>query len=211
MRQRGLCPSQRGQSRHHIWEIYYVLQLLYRHTSGLIDNKRHPYASFVKHSLASVKACSAVEFLKRCLHGGAVVRGEYHQSVLAEPHAVEAVNEPSDGRIHVGYERGVTFCVHAPVAAVVVPRGVVNYVRLVRCIVSQVEKERTLLVALDERQRVVGRYVRVVAHMGVVSIGFNMDKAVAMEPVVRVIVRRVRLDRTYGPSIKFMKAAVVGC
>ena len=58
-----------------------------------------------------------------------------------------------------------------------------------RCIKSQIEEERILLVSLDEIDGIIGRNIRIVLDVLIVLICLDVDELVVVEPVVWIIVR----------------------
>ena len=77
--------------------------------------------------------------------------------------------------IHVSDERGVALDVDRPVLLSLVPRDIVDDIRLVGAVVGEVEEERVVLVAMDKGNGVIGRNLRVVAYMRIVSILINRN------------------------------------
>ena len=110
----------------------------------------------------------------------------------------------------MGHQRRVALGVRRPVALFVIPRCVVDVVRLVGRVVAEEEEERAVLVAVDELYGVVGRDLRVMAHVGVVGVLVDVDERVAVESVVGVVVRRVRVDGGDGPAVELVETPVVG-
>lgn len=139
-----------------------------------------------------------------------VVGSEYYECVLAQVQPVEFVEQPPYGLVFVGYERGVALGVDVPLL-VVIPCGVVYYVRLVRCVVGQVEEEGVVLVAVYEADGVVGRYVGVVAHVAVVLVVGDVDKLLVVEPPVGIVVGTVGIGRAYEPAVELVEATVERC
>ena len=75
---------------------------------------------------------------------------------------------------------------------------------------SQVEEERILLVPIHEGNGIVHAQIIVVDGMLPVGIFFNMDERVTMESVIRIIIGRITVDGGNSPSVKLVKAAMVG-
>ena len=58
-----------------------------------------------------------------------------------------------------------------------------------RCIKSQIEEERILLVSLDEIDGIISRNIRIVFDVLIVLICLDVDELVIVETVVWIIVR----------------------
>lgn len=58
-----------------------------------------------------------------------------------------------------------------------------------RCIKSQIEEERILLVSLDEIDGIISRNIRIVFDVLIVLICLDVDELVVVETVVWIIVR----------------------
>lgn len=58
-----------------------------------------------------------------------------------------------------------------------------------RCIKSQIEEERILLVSLDEIDGIIGRNIRIVLDVLILLICLDVDELVIVETVVWIIVR----------------------
>ena len=58
-----------------------------------------------------------------------------------------------------------------------------------RCIKSQIEEERILLVSLDEIDGIISRNIRIVFDVLIVFICLDVDELVIVETVVWIIVR----------------------
>ena len=206
--QRGLAAGDMCQGGHEVGEVHQVVYLSGWHSIGLVDDEGHLDASLVELALASFQPGAAVELLQRSLYGSAVVGGEDDECLLAQSQPFELVEQSADGRVHVGDERGVALGVGGPVALLVVPRGVVDVVGLVRRIVGQVEEERGILLPAYEGDGIVGGDVGVVAHVGIVGVLLDVGQLVVVEPPVGVVVGVVAVDGGYEPSVELVEAAV---
>ena len=185
----GLLRTGEGcEGRHHIWEVDDVVERLHGYAVGLVHDERHADAAFVELCLSASESGIAVEQLQWGLHGCAVIRSEDDECVVAELQLIQGFQQSADGCIHVGNERGISLVVHIP-RFVVIPRGVVDDVWLVGCIVGKIEEERMVPVALDEADGIIGRDIGVVLHVLVVLVCLDVDELVVVEAVVGIIIR----------------------
>ena len=111
--------------------------------------------------------------------------------------------------VHVGNEGGITLRVHRPLAMLVVPRGIVDVIRLVRGVIAEEKEEGVVPVPMDEGDSIVGRNLRIVAHMGIVGILFDMDEAVVPKTIIGIVIRRVAVNGGNGPTIKLVETTMV--
>lgn len=77
-----------------------------------------------------------------------------------------------------------------------------------RCIKSQIEEERILLVSLDEIDGIIGRNIRIVLDVLIVLICLDVDELVIVETVVWIIVRWIGFYRTDQPSVELVKTTI---
>ena len=173
---------------HEVGEVNQVAEVLHRHLSGLVYDERNPYAALIELPLVAFEARSAVQLFERSHDSRAVIRREDNQCVLPQAQSVERAQNPSDVIVHVCHQGGIALGVGAPVALVVIPRRVVDVVRLVRSVVSQIKEEGMVLLTVDKGYGIIGRNLGVVPHMGVVLVLTDVDEAVAMKAIVGIII-----------------------
>ena len=201
---------QRGEGWHEVGKIDDVFQFLYGHLPRLVNDERHPYTTFVELSFSSPESSITIQFPKRRLNGGPIVRSENNQCVFPQFQSVQFIQQSADRRIHVRDERSIPFGIRSPRFLSIVPGRLVNVIGFVWRIKSQIEEERILLVPIHEGNGIVHAQVIVVDGMLPVGIFFNMDERVTMESVIRIIIGRITVDGGNSPSIKLVKAAMVG-
>ena len=63
---------------------------------------------------------------------------------------------------------------------------------------------------MDELDGIVGGDLGIVAHVGIVLVLLDMDERVAVQAVVGIVIRRIRVDGGDGPAVKLVEAPMVG-
>ena len=92
--------GQRGQEVNELGEI--VADPPGRNVPGPRGDKRHAAATFEEHALGPAEFAAADRGPRRLVAIGAVIAGEDHERLLAEPLAVEFGHQPADELVHVG-------------------------------------------------------------------------------------------------------------